>query len=124
VFADPTPADGFATTGVSGLLAVDGGRYLAIERSFVTGVGNRVVVYEIDTRGATDLTGGTPIGQARPVAKRALVNVADLPVQSVDNIEGIAWGPDRADGSRTLVLVSDDNFAAGQVTQFIAVAVR
>jgi len=36
----------------------------------------------------------------------------------------MAWGPDRADGSRTLVLVSDDNFAPTQVTQFVTVAVR
>jgi hypothetical protein len=29
--------DGFATTGVSGVLAVDDHRFLAVERSFVTG---------------------------------------------------------------------------------------
>jgi hypothetical protein len=34
--------DGFATTGVSGVLAVDDHRFLAVERSFVTGVGDRV----------------------------------------------------------------------------------
>lgn len=127
VFADPTPADGFASTGVTALLAVDEqdpDRYLAIERSFVTGVGNKVVVYEVDLAGATDISGGTPVSAATPVTKRVLFDVADLPVESVDNIEGMAWGPDRADGSRTLVLVSDDNFSATQVTQFIAVAVR
>jgi len=36
-----------------------------------------------------------------------------------DNLEGMAWGSDG-----TLWLVSDDNFSASQVTQFIALAVR
>ena len=127
VFADPVPADGSASTGVSALLAVDGAdatRFLVMERSYVEGVGNKVRIYEADTDGATDLTGGTPIATARPVTKHLLVDVADLPVASVDNIEGMAWGPAAPDGARTLVLVSDDNFSDTQVTQFVALAVR
>lgn len=27
-----------------------------------------------------------------------------------DNVEGVTWGPTLPDGSRSLVLVSDDNF--------------
>jgi hypothetical protein len=127
IFADPVPAGGSASTGVSAILAVgdrDPNRFLVMERSFVAGVGNKVRIYEVSTAGATDLGRGTPIADVRPVRKRLLVDVADLPVQSVDNIEGMAWGQDRADGSRTLVLVSDDNFSATQVTQFVAFAVR
>lgn len=126
LFADPVPAGGFTGTGVTAILPVDdhGDRFLVLERSFVTGVGNRVLVNEIDLRGATDLTDGTPIVEAQPVAERTVLDVADLPVESVTNIEGLAWGPDRADGPRTLVLVSDDNFTATQVTQFVAVALR
>ncbi|OLT14486.1 hypothetical protein BJF78_19170 [Pseudonocardia sp. CNS-139] len=127
VFADPVPAGGFASSGVTAILDVDAHdatHFLVMERSFVTGVGNKVRIFEVRTDGATDLTGGTAITAATPVTKRLLVDVADLPVQSVDNIEGMAWGPEREDGSRTLVLVSDDNFSATQVTQFVAVAVR
>jgi hypothetical protein len=127
IFADPVPADGFANNGVSAVLAVDDtdpAHLLVVERSFVTGVGNSIRVYEVDTTGATDIADGRPVGGATPVQKRLLVDVADLPLASVDNIEGMAWGPDRADGSRTLVLVSDDNFSETQVTQFVAVAVR
>ena len=28
-----------------------------------------------------------------------------------ENWEGLAWGPELADGRRTLVIVSDDNFS-------------
>ena len=38
----------------------------------------------------------------------------------VDNIEGMSWGPMLADGKRSLVLVSDNNFNPAQVTQFLA----
>lgn len=127
IFADPAPADGFANNGVTAVLAVDDAdpaHFLVVERSFVTGVGNKVRVYEVNTAGATDIAGGQPVSGATPVQKRLLVDMADLPLASVDNIEGMAWGPDRADGSRTLVFVSDDNFSETQVTQFVAVAVR
>jgi hypothetical protein len=127
IFADPVPADGFANNGVTAVLAVDEtdpARFLVVERSFVTGVGNKVRVYEVDTTGATDIAGGQPVSAATPVQKRLLVDLTDLPLASVDNIEGMAWGPDRADGSRTLVFVSDDNFSEEQVTQFVALAVR
>jgi 3-phytase len=42
----------------------------------------------------------------------------------VDNVEGITLGPRLPDGRRTVVLVSDDNFASREVTQFIALAAR
>jgi hypothetical protein len=123
LFADPTAA-GAATTGITAILAEPDSpsRYLVLERSFAPGVGNEVRLYEIDLAGAADIGTG-PSTAATPVAKHLVADVADLPVQSVDNIEGMAWGPDRPDGSHTLVLVSDDNFSPEQVTQFVAVAV-
>jgi hypothetical protein len=127
IFADPVPADGFANNGVTAILAIDGTgppRFLVVERSFVTGVGNSIRVYEVETTGATDIASGQPIAGAVPVRKRLVLDAASLPLESVDNIEGMAWGPERPDGSRTLVLVSDDNFEETQVTQFVAVAVR
>jgi hypothetical protein len=42
----------------------------------------------------------------------------------VDNVEGMTWGPPLRSGERSLVFVSDNNFSASQVTQFIALAVR
>ena len=41
-----------------------------------------------------------------------------------DNLEGMTFGPDLPDGSRTLVLVSDNNFEPLQKTQIVALRWR
>lgn len=58
-----------------------------------------------------------------PVTKRLLLNFADLGLSTVDNLEGLAFGPPLADGRLPLIVVSDNNFAPNQVTQFVALAV-
>ncbi|GAA0507836.1 3-phytase [Saccharopolyspora subtropica] len=125
VFAE-SPTGGFANNGVSGLLADRGGRYLVMERSFVTGVGNSIRIYRVDPRGATDVQDVDSLQGAgvRPVRKELLVDLADLGLRTVDNVEGLTWGPRLPDGSRSLVLVSDDNFSPQQTTQVITLAVR
>ncbi|MFI6300733.1 esterase-like activity of phytase family protein [Amycolatopsis thailandensis] len=129
VFAAPNPPGGFATTGISSLLAVDQAdptRYLVMERSFVTGVGNKIRIFEIDTKGATNVANIPSLGGAekvKPVKKRLLADLADFKLSTVDNVEGMTWGPRLPNGERSLVLVSDNNFSATQVTQFIALAV-
>jgi hypothetical protein len=45
-------------------------------------------------------------------------NLAGL--DKVDNLEGMSWGPTLANGHRSLVLISDDNFSADEVTQLLA----
>ncbi|WP_018684270.1 esterase-like activity of phytase family protein [Actinokineospora enzanensis] len=128
-FATPVPPTAAASNGVPAILAVDPldpTRYLVVERAFVTGVGNKVRVYEVDTKGATNVAGrdlADPSG-VRPVRKRLLVDLADLGLSTVDNIEGISWGPALRSGERSLLLVSDDNFSPTQVTQVIALGVR
>lgn len=130
VFAEPVPEGGFATTGVSSILAqgpADPTRYLVLERSFVSGVGNRIRIYEIDTSGATNVRHAESlrdVPRLRPVRKRLLVDLADLGLSTVDNIEGMTWGPRLSTGERSLLLISDDNFSPTQVTQFVALAVR
>jgi hypothetical protein len=37
----------------------------------------------------------------------------------LDNLEGMALGPRLPDGSRSLLVVSDDNFKEAQMTQFL-----
>lgn len=129
VFAE-SPTGEFSNNGVSEILALnrwDPTRHLVMERSFVSGVGNSVRIYEIDTTGATDVRDvaslrGEPV---RPVRKELLVDLADVEgLPAVDNVEGMTWGPRLPNGQRTLVLVSDDNFSSGQTTQLIALAVR
>ena len=41
----------------------------------------------------------------------------------LDNVEGMTLGPTLPDGRRSLVMVSDNNFAASQFTQFLLFAV-
>jgi len=129
VFADSVPPGGTIDTGISSILAADPfdpTRYLVMERSYVSGVGNKVRIYEIDTTGATNVLRTPALAGAdvTPVRKRLLLDLDDHPLSKVDNVEGMTWGPDLPNGDRTLLLVSDDNFATSQVTQLIAFAVR
>ena len=77
VFAE-SPTGGFANNGVTPLLE-DRDGYLVMERSFVTGVGNSIRIYRMDTRDATDVQDEPSLqGQdVRPVRKELLVDLAD-----------------------------------------------
>jgi 3-phytase len=132
----PVPPDQFRVNGLVELLPLDNaGTMLALERSFSVGAeggGNTIWLYEIQTQAATDVSGYPalyPNGAAQPpisftpVTKRLILNVeTDLGIEP-DNIEGMAFGPALPDGRLPLVLVSDNNFAATQATQFIVLAV-
>jgi hypothetical protein len=129
LFANPVPPTAFSITGVSAMLAVDPGdptRYLMMERGFAVGVGYRIQIFEIDTKGATNVKDYDTLAgkHFKPVSKRLVADLADYPLSTVDNVEGMTWGPRLRTGERTLILVSDDNFAATEVTQVIALAVR
>lgn len=121
----PEPADDYADNGVTEIIALDRHRYLVLERSYASGVGNSIRLYEIDTRGASNVLRDTSLadGRYRPVSKRLVVDFADLGLSHVDNIEGMGWGPRLRSGERTLVFVSDDNLNDSQVSQVIALAV-
>lgn len=124
--AKPDPPSGSADNGVSELLAAGPHSYLAVERAFITGVGNSIRVYRFDTRGATNVLhrGSLTSGGYRPVRKHLVVDLGKLGLKHVDNIEGVTWGPRLPTGERTLVFVADDNFNPSQTGQIIAVAVR
>ncbi|MBC8139117.1 MAG: esterase-like activity of phytase family protein [Fibrella sp.] len=117
------PPGGAADNGLVDMLALGGGRFLAMERAFALGVGNTVRLFEVDTAGATDVSGIDDLdafaGTIIPVQKTLLLDLGSLGVIP-DNIEGMTFGPTFADGARALILVSDDNFNPTQVTQFVA----
>lgn len=126
VFAESRPQPDLGMNGIASILAVDPvdpAKVLVLERSFVFGVGNKIRIYEADLRGATNVL-DAPLGNARPAAKRLLVDLADVGLRNIDNVEAMTWGPRLPSGERTLILVSDNNFADNQITQFIALAVR
>ncbi len=131
---DPMPPDAFRVNGLVELLPLDNlGTMLAMERSFSVGAGNTIWLYEIQTQGATDVSGYFslyPNGLSQPplsfvpVTKRLILNVeADLGIEP-DNLEGMAFGPALPDGRLPLILVSDNNFDPTATTQFIALAVE
>ncbi|HEY4422270.1 MAG TPA: esterase-like activity of phytase family protein, partial [Pseudonocardia sp.] len=118
-------ADG--NTGVSSILACEPAtstRFLLLERAFAAGSGNRIRVYVADLSRATDVRALPSLVGAsiEPARKTLLVDLADVGLEGLGNIEGMTWGPDVCTGERTLVLVSDDNFAATQRTQVVALA--
>ncbi|MFD9254163.1 esterase-like activity of phytase family protein [Streptomyces bottropensis] len=124
-----TPAGSTDTNGVSDLVALGHGRFLVLERASIYADNNwKARIYLVDLHAATDVLGRDsltdPSAQpVRPVRKTLVTDLSDVAgLSRVDNVEGITLGPRLPDGRRTVVLVSDDNFAARQVTQFLAFA--
>ena len=106
----PVPRTQQATNGLADLLPVDDNRLIALERSFSFGASQtggyaiRLYLADLANNGST--------------AKKLLfnLNVIGIPM---DNIEAMAFGPRLADGRRTLLLVSDNNFSRSEITQFL-----
>lgn len=124
----PTPGQ-FATNGLVEFLAIDNDTLLAVERSFSVGApgrGNNIDLYLVELAGATDVKAFNDLDNAGAYTAVSKTFIADLGADfglDPDNIEGITWGHDLANGNRTLVLVSDDNFSATQETQFVILEV-
>jgi hypothetical protein len=118
----PMPPNGAADNGVPEVLMLDSHRMLVLERSFSAGIGNSLRLYLIDTRDGSDTIGlpALTAGNHRAVKKKLLVNFDSLNLLKLDNTEGMTFGPRLANGNRSLIFVSDDNFSARQITQFLA----
>ena len=127
---DALPADLWlqrgAINGVSAVLADDAEHLLVLERFFAPPLRFGARIYRISTRAdASSDTLDQPRlqpGNYRPADKELLLDLADAGLQSVDNLEGMSWGPPLPDGRRVLLLVSDNNFNPAEVTQFIALS--
>jgi hypothetical protein len=121
----PVPPTAFRVNGLVELLPLDNvGTMLAMERAFSVGVGNTVHLYQIQTQGATDVSGDFALPASFvPVDKQFVLDVqADRGIVP-DNLEGMAFGPPLPDGRLPLILMSDNNFDPAAVTQFIVLAV-
>ncbi|MGZ4563616.1 MAG: esterase-like activity of phytase family protein [Mycobacterium sp.] len=114
------PAD---LNGVSDLVALSGTTFLVIERSFA--IPPTVRIYRAEIGAATDVL-ATPSMQnaaVTPMSKTLAVDLSATPgLSPLDNVEGITLGPKLPDGRQSVVLVSDNNFSASQVTQFLLFA--
>ena len=110
----PVPADQFSVNGVDELLPINRRYLIAMERSFsvgAPGTGNKIKLYEVK------------LGRHGSTRKTLLLNLDALGIP-LDNVEGMTYGPRLRDGRRSLVLVSDNNFAATQFTQFLLFAIK
>lgn len=116
------PPEGALYHGLVELLAIDqGGHFLSLERSFGAN-GITAKVFQLALGGATDTSTierfQGPMTTVQPIQKRLLLDLTTLDIP-LDNLEGMAFGPQLPDGSRSLVLLSDDNFRREQMTQFL-----
>jgi hypothetical protein len=139
---DPAPAPPFAPrvsiNGLVELLAISASELLALERSYADQSGqgsrkiNRIRIYRASLAGATDVSSVESLRHARnvrPVHKTLLLDLDTVTglgpeLATLENFEGMAFGPPLADGSRTLLLVSDDNFRQTQRTVFLQFRIR
>ncbi|KOV52531.1 3-phytase [Streptomyces sp. AS58] len=122
--SSPWPPD----TGVTAVLAFpdDPSRYLVLERTWVAGAGFKIRIYDTTTSGATKVQNMDSLAGQRvvPMRKKLVADFHDLNLSAIDNTEGMTWGPTLPNGERTLLLVSDDNFADDEVTQIVALGIR
>jgi len=130
---EPPPVpEGFkapnGSRGLSDLLSLGNRELLALERSFVietTGPRESRKTDQIIELFHVDLKDATPVQQVpslasaadiRPARKTKLLDARKLipqlhpDYQSLDNFEGICFGPTLDDGTQTILLISDDNF--------------
>jgi hypothetical protein len=121
----PVPAGQFAVNGLVELLPLSNHSLLAMERSFSVGAGNTIRIYLVEIGRAQDVDRldslAGLLGRIRTVEKTLLLDLDTLGI-TLDNIEGMAFGPDLPDGRRSLVLVSDNNFDPAAFTQFLTFA--
>jgi hypothetical protein len=125
--------------GVSEILAINDHEFLVLERDNRSNLQTppqaptRKTIYKIDLNGATDVSGmeglpaaGLPVGVV-PVAKNLFINLlhADYGIAATiaEKLEGLAWGPDLADGRHLLYVISDNDLNPNLATQIYPFAI-
>lgn len=129
----PQPPATHADNGVTEILMLDAHRLLVLERAYMAGHGpdtaTSLRLYLIDTRSGSDTLSlpALQAGNHQPAAKHLLADFSAFTgagtgprLDRLDNSEGMCWGPRLANGSRSLHVISDDNFGPRQITQWLA----
>ena len=114
----------FAVNGLSDLMALNNeGHLLALDRNYVQDQGNHILLYEVNTAGATDINGMPAMEHSnqpiQPVEKKLIADLSEFDI-TIDNFEGLVLGPELSGGGRLLLIVSDNNFSDSQQTLFTA----
>lgn len=124
------------SNGISEILAVDAQRFLVLERDSLGGVETKCKkVFLINMEGASDVSeiASLPAKQlpdeVKPVQKKLLVDLlqpsyglagASFP----EKVEGLAFGPDLADGRKLLIVTADNDFVATVPFRVFAFAIE
>ena len=112
----------YSLNGLTGMQLISSNQMITIERGFSAGWGkhsNRVKLFLIQSDEVLNKA------DQQSIHKYLLLDLKKikkhLNADRIDNIEGICLGPQLADGSVTILLISDDNFDAynDQITQLI-----
>ncbi len=116
------PPKGTVVNGLTELLALNQeGTWLSLERTFGL-FGNGAKIFTVVNANASDTSSVARLtenlGEFNPLPKKLLLDLSQLDIE-LDNLEGMTLGPQLADGTQTLILISDDNFNEIQVTQFL-----
>jgi hypothetical protein len=123
---DPPPT-GTLSQGLTELITLpERGFFLSLERSYGV-LGTSAKIYQVTTGTATDTSTipslRSPTPSLQPVRKKLVLDLENLGI-TLDNLEGMALGSQLADGSQSLILVSDDNFRSEQITQFLLFSLK
>ncbi|BAQ60616.1 hypothetical protein GM3708_1022 [Geminocystis sp. NIES-3708] len=118
------PELGVLYNGVSELLALPKEGYLlSLERTFgLRGYGAKI--FQLVMGNASDISNqktlGGDINNITPIRKKLVLDLQKLGIK-LDNLEGITFGPRLTDGSQSLIIISDNNFAkeGKQKNQFL-----
>ncbi len=125
--AGANPVGKLTSNGLVDLLAIDNNRLLSLERAFSLETGTTIRIFEISLEKSDRIEAieslKSRLGEVSPAQKRLLLDLETLKIP-LDNIEGLTFGPELADASRGLILVSDNNFSLLQETQILGFQIK
>ncbi len=116
-------------TGLVDMVAFDQQTLITMERSWNKSTStNSIRLFNVSLVEAEDISGLSSLANrdVKRVKKTPLLDLDTIVSKlhkdwkKLDNIEGIAFGPTLANGHKTLILVSDNNFSQNQRTLFLA----
>ncbi|EME15423.1 esterase-like activity of phytase family protein [Rhodococcus triatomae] len=107
-----------SVNGIGEILAVGDFDYLVLERNVTAQSGFSVRLYKTSVHGAQNVAGKTALDGTERAMRKELAFDFNAAGINPECVEGITWGPVLPDGTRTLVLVADDNFGLAGSTTF------
>ncbi len=133
VAKEPIPQTAYGLNGIVEILEwktdKNNTQFLVLERSYSQGYqadgGTVVKLFLVETKNATDskniesLKNLIPNKDYIPLKKTLISNLSKMNLNHVDNIEGMTLGKILANGNKTIIFVSDNNFSPKQKTQFL-----